>query len=384
MRELMKAYPDDSDAAVLFAEAVMDTMPWAYWAEGKPKPATVELIDVLERIMKRDPDHPGALHYYIHAIENSPTPERGLPAAHRLRDLLPGAGHLVHMPSHIYLRVGMYHEASLCNERAVAVDAEYIAKYGITGIYAGMYYPHNWHFLWYSTGLEGRSADSVRAARQAAAIPTEEALKTMPDAQWVKATPYLALARFGLWEDVLREPPPGEGLTFVKAVSHYTRGLAYIRRKERDQAAVELAELDRIAADPDLKKLASPTFPGPDVVKVYHTVLTAEVAGTPDALRKGLEEAIKLQDALPYMEPPFFYMPLRQRLGAALFEAGQLKDSEAVYLEDLKRNPQNGWSLFGLLQCLRATGRHTEAAAVEKRFRDAWKYADTTLTAGAF
>jgi tetratricopeptide (TPR) repeat protein len=385
MREVVKAYPDDSDAAVLFAEAIMDTMPWAYWtADGKPKPATVEMIDVLERVMKRDPDHPGALHYYIHAVENSPTPERGLPAAHRLRDLLPGAGHLVHMPSHIYLRVGMYHEASLCNERAVAVDAAYISKYGVTGIYAGMYYPHNWHFLWYSTGMEGRSADSVRAARAAAAIPTDEVAKAMPEAQWVKATPALALARFGLWDDVLREPAPAEGLTFVKAVTHYTRGLAFVRRNNREQAAAELAELDKIAADPELKKITVATFPGEAVVKVYQTVLTAEVAGTPDALRTGLESAVKLQDELPYMEPPFFYMPLRQRLGAALLEAGRVADAEAVYREDLKRNPENGWSLYGLLQCLRAAGRHTDAAAVERRFRDAWKYADTTLTAGAF
>ena len=387
MRAVVAAYPDDLDAAVLFAEALMDTMPWDYWMEdGKPKPATTELIDTLERVLKADPMHTGANHYYIHAVESSPLPERGLAAAHRLRDLVPGSGHLVHMPSHIYLRVGQYHEASACNERAIAVDEEYIRKYKVTGSYVAMYYVHNIHFLWYSTGMEGRREDSIKAARKVSeAVPTE-ALKAMADAQWAKATPYLALARFGMWEDVLREPAPADELLFVRVAYHYARGLAHARRKELQEAEGELGLLEKVAADEDIKKLETPSFPGPAVVQVYRTLLAAELAGAagrPEELLKGIRAAIQLQDKLPYMEPPYFYMPLRQRLGAVLVEQGKLKEAEAVFREDLKRNPENGWSLFGLLQCLRADGQR-EAIAVEKRFREAWKHADTTLTGGAY
>jgi tetratricopeptide (TPR) repeat protein len=385
MREVHKAYPDDLDAAVLFAEALMDTMPWNYWTEdGQPKPETKEIIEALEGVMKKDPLHPGANHYYIHAVEASPTPERGLAAAHRLRDLVPGSGHLVHMPSHIYLRVGQYHEASLCNERAIAADEAYIRKYKVTGPYADMYYVHNIHFLWYSTGLEGRREESIKAGRKAAAAVGPAALKMMVDAQWPKATPYLALARFGMWEDVLREPAPADDHLFLKAVYHFTRGLAHVRRKESAEARAEMEYLEKIAADEKVKTLEVPNLPGESLVKIYRAVLAAELAGTPGEVAAGLGEAIKLQDQLPYMEPPFFYLPLRQRQGAVLLEAGRLKEAEAVYRADLKRNPENGWSLFGLLQCLRAGGRFSEAADVERRFRDAWKYADVTLTASAY
>jgi tetratricopeptide (TPR) repeat protein len=388
MRELYKAYPDDLDAAVLFAESLMDTMPWSYWTEdGKPKPETVEILDALEGVLKKDPLHPGANHYYIHAVESSPNPERALAAAHRLRDLVPGSGHLVHMPSHIYLRTGQYHEASLCNERAIGADEAYIGKYKVTSLYANMYYPHNVHFLWYCTGMEGRKADSLRQGRKVAGMVPAEALKAMPEAQWFKATMYLAPARFGEWEDVLREPAPDEGALFVHAAYHYSRGLAHTRRRELPEAKAELGLLEKVAANEEMKKLQTPHFPGEAIVAVYRAVLTAEVAGVdskPDDLFKGLTEAVALQDKLPYMEPPYYYFPLRHRLGAALLEVRRHKEAEAVYREDLKRNPENGWSLFGLLQCLRATGRFADAGDVEKRFRDAWKYADVALTASAY
>jgi len=388
MREVHKAYPDDLDGAVLFAESLMDTMPWNYWTEdGKPKPETVEVIEALEGVLKKDPLHPGANHYYIHAVEASPQPERGLAAALRLRDLVPGSGHLVHMPSHIYLRVGQYHEASLCNERAIVADEEYIRKYKVNTSYTAMYYVHNVQFLCYSTGLEGRREDSIKMGRKTGEIVSPEALKMMADAQWGKATPYLALARFGMWDDVLREPAPADELLFVRVGYHYTRALAHARRKELKEAEAEMAQLEKIAADEaGIKKLETPSFPGPAVVQVYRKLIAAEVAGAAgkqEELVAGLKEAVQLQDKLPYMEPPYFYMPLRQRLGAALMELCKLAEAEAIYREDLKRNPENGWSLFGLLQCLRAAGR-PEAVDVEKRFREAWKYADVTLSASAF
>jgi tetratricopeptide (TPR) repeat protein len=365
----------------------MDTMPWNYWAEdGSPRPGTAELVAALEDVMKKDPLHPGANHYYIHAVEASPTPERGLSAAHRLRDLVPGSGHLVHMPSHIFLRVGNYHEASLCNDRAILADEAYIAKYKITGMYAAMYYPHNIHFLSYSTGMEGRKADSLRAARKLADLVTPDSMKMMPEAQWFKATTYLALARFGEWDAILNEPAPADEFVFLRAAFHYARGLAHARRQEASEAEAELARLDKAASDPAAKKLDVPTFPGTAILAVYKAVLAAEVAGAAgkrDELVSGLRSAIALQDKLPYMEPPYFYLPVRQRLGAALAEAGQWKEAEAAFRDDLKKNPENGWSLFGLLQCQRAGGRYGPAAETEKRLREAWKYADVTLTAAA-
>jgi hypothetical protein len=251
-----------------------------------------------------------------------------------------------------------------------------------------MYYVHNVQFLTYSTALEGRRDDSIRAGRKTAEVVTPEALKMMADAQWAKATPYLALARFGMWEEVLREPAPADEFLFIRVAYHYARGLAHARRKELKEAEAELSFLEKIVTDEvGVKKLQTPSFPGPAVVEVYRTLLAAEVAGAAgkqEELRKGLEAAIGLQDKLPYMEPPYFYMPLRQRLGAVLVEQGKWPDAEAVYRADLKKNPENGWSLFGLLQCLRTGGRFAEAADVERRFRDAWKYAGVTLTASAY
>jgi tetratricopeptide (TPR) repeat protein len=364
----------------------MDTMPWNYWTEdGKPKPETEEVLTTLESVLKREPQHAGACHYYIHAVEASPNPERGLAAAHRLRYLVPGAGHLVHMPSHIYLRLGNYHEASLCNERAVDVDEAYISRYRVKGIYPAMYFTHNSHFLSYSAGMEGRSGDSIRAGRKAATGLTREDMMHMPMTQWIKATPPLVLARFGRWQEVLQEPKPEADFLYVTAMWYYARGLACARLRQRGEAESAAASLEKIAQDKAVEALELPTFPGMSLIRLARTVLAAEVAGARgerDALLR-LEEAVHLQDKLPYMEPPFWYFPLRQRLGAALVEGVRFQEAEMAYREDLKRHPENGWSLFGLLQCLRAQGKF-DAAGTEKRFRDAWKHADVTLTASSF
>jgi tetratricopeptide (TPR) repeat protein len=388
MREVVRSYPDDLDAATLFAEALMDTMPWSYWTEeGKPKPATEEVLATLESVLKRQPDHPGANHYYIHAVEASPNPERGLAAAHRLRDLIPGAGHLVHMPSHIYLRVGDYHEASRCNERAIAADEAYITRHGVKGPYSTMYYTHNIHFLSYSAGLEGRSADAIREGRRAAARLTPHDLEHMPMLHGVVATPLLALARFGCWDEVLRAEQPGCEAPYETAIWHYARGLAFVRKRQLAEAEGEAAGLEKAAQDKALEALEMPDFPGASLVRLARTVLTAEIAGLrgePEARLRGLEEAVRLQDRLPYMEPPYWYFPVRQLHGAALVQAGRFAEAEKVYREDLRRNPENGWSLYGLLQSLRGQGKTEPAADVERRFREAWRYGDVTLTASCF
>jgi tetratricopeptide (TPR) repeat protein len=387
MREVAKQFPDDMDAATLFAEALMDTMPWNYWTEdGQPKPETTQVIVALESVLQRQPDHAGANHYYIHAVEASPHPERALAAAHRLRDLVPGAGHLVHMPSHIYLRLGEYHEASLCNERAIAVDAAYIERYQVKGIYPAMYFAHNNHFLWYSTSMEGRSAESIRQGRKSAEGITKEVMEHMPMTQWIKVTPMVALARFGRWDDVLREPQPEGDWLYVNAIWHFTRGLAYARQHEFTKAQHEWSALRTIAEDKALDALELPNFPGKSLVQIAKTVLAAEAAGlrNPDIRQENLEKAVVLQEKLPYMEPPFWYFPIRQLQGCALVEVGKLSEAERIYREDLKRNPENGWSLFGLLQCLRASGQTEAALYVEKRFREAWKHADSALTASCY
>jgi tetratricopeptide (TPR) repeat protein len=388
MREVARQYSDDLDAATLYAEALMDTMPWNYWTEeGKPKPETEEILATLESVLRRQPDHFGACHYYIHAVEASPNPELGLAAAHRLAGLVPGAGHLVHMPSHIYLRLGNYHEASRCNERAIAVDEGYIARYRVKGMYPAMYFTHNIQFLAYSTSMEGRRADSVQAARKATAGITKMDIEHMPMTQWVKATPLYTLLRFGLWDEVLREPEPDPGWLYVSAMWHYARGTAFGRKNQLPEAEREATALDKIAQDKALEALELPNFPGASLVRIARTVLAAELAGlrgNQDARCAGLEEAVRLQDKLPYMEPPFWYMPIRQLEGAALVQLRRFPDAEKTYREDLRRHPENGWSLFGLLQCLRAEGKAEAAAEAEQRFREAWKHAEVTLTASSF
>lgn len=388
MRELVKRYPDDHDARTLFAEALMNTSPWNYWSEdGRPQPVTMEILDALETVLRRSPDHAGACHYYIHAVEASPHPERALGAAHRLRHLVPGAGHLVHMPAHIYVRVGNYHEAALCNERAIAVDEAYIARYKVTGTYPMMYYAHNVHFLWYAAAMEGRADDSIRAARKLASVLSKADLEHQPEMRAQVVVPYLALARFGRWDEVLRETQPDKTARFETAIWHYARGLAFTRQRSLKDAQAELTSLDRILSRNALQSLETPMFPASAVGRLAQLVLTAEVAslkGDRDEQIRRLEEAVRQQDQLPYMEPPHWYFPVRQSLGAALVQAGQWDKAEKIYREDLKRHPENGWSLFGLLQCQRARGQTAEAAETERRFREAWKHADTTLTASGF
>jgi tetratricopeptide (TPR) repeat protein len=388
MRELARRYPDDLDAATLFAEAVMDTMPWNYWTEdGKPRAGTEEVITVLESVLKRDPNHPGANHYYIHAVENSPNPEGGLPAAYRLGGLCPGAGHLVHMPSHIFLRVGYYREAAVANERAIAADEAYIAQCKAQGVYPANYYSHNAHFLWYVTMLEGRGEEALRAGRKAAAVPTAKDLQEMPHLHWLRPVPLLTLARFGRWDELLREPQPAADAPYEIAMWHYARGLAYVRQRKTEQAAGQLEALQAVAASKEAQAMEIPFFPGHSLIRLAEAILAAELAGlrgNAEEQLRGLEEAVRRQDKLPYMEPPYWYYPVRQSLGAALLQGGQVAKAEAVYREDLKRHPNNGWSLYGLLQCLRRQGRTEEAADVERRFREAWSGADVALTASCF
>ena len=385
MRDVMKRYPDDLDAATLFAEALMDTMPWNYYTEDrKPKAVTEELIRALEFVIAKDPQHPGANHYYIHAVEASPYPERALPSAERLGEIAPGAGHLVHMPSHIYLRVGRYHRATLANEEAVKADQSYITQCRAQGFYPVAYYPHNQHFLWYTSVMEGRSALSISTAREIDRMNEHQSL-----AEGKRFSPLLilTLARFGKWDEALAQPHPPPHQLFAVAMFHYARGMAQAAKLDLEATQQELNALERIVGNPQITALDQPTLPGAKLIVLSRHVLAGELAGRRGQaadMNQQFTTAIELEDKLPYMEPPFWHHPVRQIYGATLLQAGRAADAEKTYREDLDRHPENGWALYGLLASLRAQGKSEEANAVEKRFRDVWRLADITLTASRF
>jgi tetratricopeptide (TPR) repeat protein len=388
MREMHKSYPDDLDAATLFAESLMDLRPWNYWTRDyRPYPETAEVIATLEDVLKRNPRHPGANHYYIHTME-LPYPERAEAAADRLTGLMPGAGHMVHMPAHIYQRVGRYADSSAANERAILADEDYITQCRAQGMYPLTYYPHNLHFLWSAATMEGRSKVAIEAARKTAAQIPPEALADAPILQGFLVVPYYALTRFGKWEEVLREPEPRLDSPFLKGNWHYARGMAYVGLGKFDSASGELKKLRDIAGSPELAKQATwSNNTAPAILGVAVEALAGELAGRQghyDDSIAHLDKAVRLEDAMVYVEPADWHYPMRQSLGAVLLKAGRAVEAEVVYWEDLRRNPGNGWSLFGLMESLRAQGKKDEAAMIEKRFQKAWSRADVTLTASRF
>lgn len=390
MRSVARRYPEDLHIQALFAEAMMDTMPWAYWTEdGEPKPLTEEVFATLDFVLERDPDHPGANHFYIHAVEQE-DPARGEGAADRLRRVVPGAGHLVHMPSHIYIRVGRYHDGSLANELAVEADNDYVTQCRAQGIYPVAYVPHNHHFLWATTTMEGRSADALAAARQTARHVDHSLMREpqMAMLQHFSAIPYYALVRFGMWDEILVEPAPDADLLYPTAVWHYARGIAYTRAGKPEEAKGELARVQAIASDPRLEEIRIWGLnPASSLAQIAAAVLRAEIAAARKQVKIAVSElrkAIAIEDGLIYGEPPDWFYPVRQNLGATLLEAGRPKASEKVYREDLARFPDNGWSLFGLAQSLRAQGKTREAEEVQRRFETAWQHADIEISASRF
>jgi tetratricopeptide (TPR) repeat protein len=388
MREVSRRYPDDLDAATLFAESMMDLRPWDLWSlDGKPRPGTEEIVATLESVLARDPNHPGANHYYIHAVEASGQPGRGLAAADRLGALVPGAGHLVHMPSHIYMRVGRYADAVTANERAVAADREYIAAAKPTGMYTMLYYPHNIDFLWAAASMEGRSADTIRAAREVAAAASPDMVRQMPDMEGALVAPLFALARFGRWDEILNEPAPPEDLPFARGSWHYARGLALARKGRAKEAAAEKTALQQVIAATSPTRTLGTVNHAKTVLELAEHVLAGELAASNGRMTEAIRHlrvAVTRQDDLRYMEPPPWYYPVRQSLGAVLLKAGQAKQAATVYRDDLRRNPDNGWSLYGLAQCLRVLDRDGEAKKVEERFKRAWANADVKLAASRF
>ena len=387
MRDLTKQYPDDLDAQVIFAEALMNTMPWDYWTRDRtPKPETEEILSALRFVMSRNPNHPGANHFYIHAVEAGPSPGDGLGAADRLLRYAPAAGHLVHMPAHIYMRVGQYHNAIVANELAVKADKDYIRSCRAQGFYPGVYYPHNLHFLWWAQLFEGRSKDALRTAEQAARYANENYCGPSKafEAPRLRHLPWLTLVRFGKWDEVLAVSQPANTNDFLvdRALWHFARGLAFAAKQDVAAAEREAQALTAIASSEEAKQVSTPNFPVADTLAVSAHWLAGKVAGAkgdPREMIVQLEKALALETALPYMEPSFWPVPVRPTLGAALLQTGAAAKAEQVFREDLKYWQRNAWSLLGLEQALRAQGKAQQADDVQRQFATAWGRADVKL-----
>ncbi len=386
MRNLKNRYPEDLDAATMFAESIMDLHPWDYWLkDGTPQPWTPELLSVLESVVQKNINHHGANHLYIHAIEASKNPERGLASADKLRFLAPGAGHLVHMPAHIYIRTGKYHEGSLANIRAVKSDEEYINQCNQQGFYPLAYYPHNYHFLWATATLEGDSKTAIDAAIKASQKPPDSLLTTCgyQTLQHYVTIPLYAYVTFGKWGDILNYKKPQDDRPYITAVWHYARGMAFIAKNNLEDAEKEIAQLEILRFNKSIEALTIWGINSAgNLIKIAYEVCKGELAAKMKNYNLAithLQNAVELENKLRYDEPPTWFYPCRQNLGAVLIEAGKFEDAEKVYRENLSEIPNNGWGLFGLQQALLKQNKTEEASEVEKRFQEAWKYADIKL-----
>ncbi|HVW65004.1 MAG TPA: hypothetical protein VHB01_08315 [Nitrosospira sp.] len=385
MRAVHRRFPDDPDIAMLYVESVMDLRPWGYWMrDGHPYEGTAEIVALTGEVLRRHPAHPAALHMQIHLLEPTTTPERAEKAADVLLPLMPAAGHMIHMPSHIYQRVGRYADAIKSNQLAVAADEDYIAQCQAQGLYPMGYYPHNIHFLSFSAAASGRSGMAIEAARKIASKIDDATLKEMPLTAVFRMTPYWILARFGHWQEILDEPSPPATNAFLTGSWHHVRGLAFVATGNLPKAEQELRTLREIMKDPDLDgALLSKNTPR-TILRIAPEVLAGEIAaarGDFDSAIAHLERAVRYEDALVYTEPAEWHYPPRLALGAILIEAGYPDEAETVYWNDLQRNRESGWALFGLLQALRAQKKEAEAEVIEARFKKAWEQADVNLTA---
>jgi len=379
---MTQRYPEDTTVASIYAEALMNTMPWDYWGPaGEAKPDTQSVIASLERVMESNPDHPLALHLYIHALEASSNAAKAEAAADRLSMLVPGSGHLVHMPSHIYFRIGRYQDSALANIRAAEVDEAYIAQCNAQGFYPALYYPHNIHFLWASATMQGQSQLSLDSARRVVANVRIEQVEQFPTIQFFRTVPVLSLVRFARWEEMLAEPEPHEPFAFARAIWHYGRGIAFAATDREADALAELSAIESLETQVDEIFMGN-VYPAKDLLAIAKALLRGEMAyrqGDAAGAIPYFSEAVALQDVLPYTEPPFWYYPTRQSLGAALLAAGQNNEARKVFEDDLAQYPMNGWSMFGLAQAMRAEGNDVAADEVLIKFNAVWQFADIEL-----
>jgi tetratricopeptide (TPR) repeat protein len=392
MAGVVRDFSGDDDAATLYAEALMDLTPWAYWtAEGQQTEFTPRILGELERVLARSPRHIGAMHYYIHATEAAPAPERALPYADALAALAPGSGHLVHMPAHTYIRVGRYHDATLSNFAAATADKAFLSFcHGTNGVYPLGYVPHNWHFATMTTGLTGSRTLALQAAEQTAQRADRQRMGAPPleFMQLFVATPLLTQVRFGEWDAILAQAESPSTLPFPTAAWRFARGMARVRTGDLAQARVELDALRAIARDPALAQVSFFDINHADaVLAVAVPLLQGELLRTQGRGREGiaaLRAAVAVEDRLNYNEPADWPLPTRWYLGAALLESGDMRGAADAYRQDLKTYPENGWSLHGLAQAQRRLGDAAGAADSERRYRDAWQWADAPLLASRY
>jgi tetratricopeptide (TPR) repeat protein len=378
MREVVKKYPDDLDAATLFAESGMDLHPWGLWHhDGTPEAGTEEIVANLESVIRRDPNHLGAIHYYIHAVEASSNPERALAGANKLASLAPSAGHLVHMPAHVYIRTGDYAAAVKTNEEAAAVDRAYIKASGAQGIYPMMYYSHNLHFIAMCSAMDGNYEEAKKNADMLAAHVGPH-VKDMPPIEGFMTIPMAVDVRFHRWDDILKMPPPDPAMKITTVFWHFSRGMALAGTGKPNEAEAEykfVAEAEQ-ATSPDVVFAMPVNNRAKDIMKIAENVLGAKIAlarkDSAQAIAL-LSEAVVLQDSLKYGEPPDWFFPVRESLGAALLMNGDAAGAEKVFRADLERNPRNPRSLFGLREALKAQGKDYDAGFVQNQFETSWK-----------
>lgn len=384
MVKVVEKFPEDANIQILYAASVMNTVPWNYWdKDGNPSPNIAEAKSALEKAMKLKPENPGGHHYYIHMVE-LPYPDLGVPSADKLASLMPGAGHIVHMPSHIYIRVGRYLDAVKVNQAAILADEDYIAQCFSQGLYPLAYYPHNIHFLWSSASLLGASEIAIDAAKKTAEkVPVGEFVE-MPFLQDFASTPLLAYTRFGKWNEILSIPAPSGNIKHLNLIRHYARGLAFIRKGNSKEAQEELEAIATLKKDPELETLvATANNASIHSANIAYEVVAGELAAMKGNLPKAIEHlsnAVVFEDGLTYTEPAAWHIPTRQNLGAVLMQAKRYGEAEKIYKEDLAVLRQNGWSLIGLYNAYMAQGKVVQAKEIKKEFDNAWEHADIKIT----
>ncbi len=388
MEPVYDKHKDHPDVATLYAAAIMNTMPWDYYMEGNvPKPNTSKCLHALKKVIEGHPDHMGAHHYFIHIIEAA-DPHQAMPSAAALEHLAPAAGHLVHMPSHIYIVTGHYAKAAAVNRRAIIADEEYIAQCQAQGMYPLTYYPHNLHFLWAATTMLGRSHEAIDAGIKVAMKAPSNMAVELPPLQDFLAVPFQSYTRFGKWNEILTSPPPSEEFLHTRMMWHYARGMAMVRLGKLESAEHELTAVQNILKDPVTEELfAAYNNATRQVGTIAEQSLRAEIAYADGRISDAIQwfkNAVVSEDNLVYQEPAAWHAPVRHYLGAILLEQGMPKEAEAVYREDLKKNPNNGWALFGLHQSLVRLGENQEANQVKAAFEEAWQHADVALTSSRF
>ena len=383
MEALSSKYPDDTDAASLYAEALMNTMPWNYWAEdGNPKPDTIKVINTIESVLDKDPNHPLAIHLYIHAVEASSDPGRAEEAADRLADLVPGAGHLVHMPSHIYWRVGRYEDASLANIAAAKVDEEYIAQCNAQGFYPALYYPHNVHFLWAASTMEGMSDLSIESAIKVSNYVSPEQIRNIPFLEFFHTIPLLSYVRFAKWDKVFSYERPDDDFKFSNSIFNYALSVAHAANGNSLEANRFQSMILNDIESEEVNAMVMAGHPTKSLMKIASLLASGSIDMYSSKYSEAItsfKEAVIIQDTLPYTEPPFWYYPTRQTLGHALLMNNSFEEAALVFEKDLKDYPRNGWSYFGLHLAQNKLNNQEKSIEALNKFKEIWGRADISI-----